>query len=241
MGEDWMRTLLKFLMIASIVISFTGCNNNDKEIAFQVSSMFEPNLPYTLTVPFRILNQGKLVVDRDHNGGGFPLEAFERLYLESPKKSERIDDMANLKGKVIIQTPDQALAFVRLMTSPRTYLTWHTYGVNNSNGEQEAVIRGQVTEAFCFGDKKMSKDLRNTESGYLGIISNTFKMRLAGIRKAKVRVVKQGFEVRRTLKGHEGKLLAVKETIGFDGSYSRIVIKKRNLPKSIDWHFPMYE
>src|SRR5690349_16948957 len=52
-------------------------------------------------------------------------EIFPVLYRVQGNRHSRIQHLDDLTGKVRIESPEAALSFVRLYTSPRTYETLH--------------------------------------------------------------------------------------------------------------------
>jgi len=177
---------------------------------------------YELKVPFSIREGGRLVlcVEREW-AGALEVEPL-RLFLILPSKVIEIDDLNKLCGRVKIETPRDALAFVRLMTSPRTYcvLSFTARGYI----EAEIVSRVQIDTDFVFGDKIAVETLKK-HGGYLGIV-NKEKLAQLGIKPPSCSKVKHGYEIRRTLlvkdlMTNKQQILKVVEFVGRDGRYIR--------------------
>lgn len=78
---------------------------------------------------------------------GDPISAFQRVYLRADRKIIRVDEPAKLVGHVRIVSPEAALQYVRLFTSPATVRTM-------SRADWiEVVPASSVGEAFVFGNK----------------------------------------------------------------------------------------
>ncbi len=60
---------------------------------------------------------------------GLPAEAFLRLVAVEGNKREVLPSVGDLKGRVGISTPDQALAFARLLASPDTHYLFRELGL----------------------------------------------------------------------------------------------------------------
>ena len=77
-----------------------------------------------------------------------------------PTRAILIEDIAQLSGQVDIQTPGQALAFCRLLTSPTT---WYLLGHEGSYAEAEILSNTEVDTVLCFGDEQKADFYRNPE------------------------------------------------------------------------------
>ncbi len=202
---------MRNVILILVFITFVGNNNN----------LF---ITFYLKAPFLV--KGKLVIAA--KDAVEPLEATERLYLLFGSKMTNIVNLNQLRGKVEINTPKEALAFVRLKTSPKTFYTFKP--PECWEWELEVISPDLVDEDFVFGDKRKAEALKKCHSGYYGI---TPKSRLAefGIGTAKVRETKQGYEIERVIivKDFKKKLVRVFKVIEFverDGYY----IRKRKIP-----------
>lgn len=177
---------------------------------------------YELKVPFSILERGRLVLCVEEGwAGALPCEPL-RLFLVLPSKVIEIDDLNKLCGRVKIETPRDALAFVRLKTSPRTYhiLSFASKGYI----EAEIVSRDQIDTNFVFGDKIAVETLKKYR-GYLGIV-NKEKLAQLGIKPPFCSKVKHGYEIQRMLlvkdfMTNKQQILRVVEFVGRDGRYIR--------------------
>jgi len=130
-------------MIEAIVaiILLLGLGSSSDEPPKQVAPEIEVGV-IRLQVPFTILEGGTLVIGEDPRIGGFPKKLGEVLQLVLPSETVRIDTIAQLRGRVEISSPEEALAFCRLITSPRTFhLYWHSLGGPRCQDRQRAVVK----------------------------------------------------------------------------------------------------
>jgi len=217
-----------------------------------IVSLGEPRpdvLPtFELEVPFEILNGGVLIMGLEEPWHTIePRQPFEELYLQVGGESFLIDDMSKLRRRVAIRSPDEALAFCRLKTSPRTYYLW---GDSYETQEVEVLTKEQVTAGLCWGDKAFCEFLRSLESDHLGVITAEERLGWYGIGATKVSAIDQGFEIKRTLivedfttEPGEVHLAEVVEVIGPEAHYTReetqVIDTTAPLPSS--WHFPWFE
>ena len=195
-----------------------------------------------LDVPFSVLDGGVLALAPRR---GHPVEAFERLSLVLPNgKMARVDRLSRLRGWVEIDTPEQALAFCRLKTSPATYFPWDD---DNGKCELEIVAKEQVTTAFCFGDERWTQALRGSRySGHYGVLASKADFARLGIEPAEARATSDGYEVRRALlaedlKTDELRMAKVVESVGHDGSYARKKEDVTDTPQGVWWFIPKFE
>lgn len=197
-----------------------------------------------LNTPFTMLDKGTLVLGTLSNEGiGDPIEAFLHLFIVYPNSALEITHLEQLKGKVKINSPRDALAFVRLKTSPVTWYFWE------GKGAMEVVSRDQIDSSFFFGDNETYEWLKRlNDSGWYGIVNTKSMLSALKIEQAKVKLAKNGFEIHRTLltQGKEwgdNYLQDVTEFVGRNGSYSVRKGKLRKAPESasIKWILPTYE
>lgn len=196
-----------------------------------------------LSVPFELLFHERLVLGYAKDGGcGFPKEAFLHLFYVTFNHSEEIKDLNQLKGKVKIDSPEDALAFVRLKTSP---ITWYLWGRKSA---MEVVSMDQVDLKFCFGDENEYRCRINSNcSGMYGVVKDKSDLDSMKIKRAEVKATKTGFEIHRTLltegeKWCDNYIYEVTEFVGSNGSYSVREGKLRKAPKTdnIMWILPIY-
>ena len=149
-----------------------------------------------------------------------------------------------LRGYVQIETPAQALAYVRLLTSPRTF---GCFPRSQPRLELEVVSRDTVTPAFMFGDRRELELVREGGNGSWGVLDRSWAKRYGGL-LATCTPAKDGFLVKRTFlveEWNEGyqelhHLERVEEWVGQDGRY--LLQKRTRLPDSagpsVDWYIP---
>jgi hypothetical protein len=207
-------------------------------------SVERPDSVYlTLRVPFRIVGGSSLVMAVP-NGVvlGDPVEAFMRLMILPPgnARATQLLVMGDLRGRVRIRTPKEALAFCRLLTSPATYCYLDCPGV-------EVASKDQVDLDLMFGDKEQLSFYRRMKpDGIMGIVNSRSDLAALGIKPASARKTATGFEVRRTLLVEESPFsyklwfLDVIEAVGKDGSYRRVVTNKRRAPPMGKYTFGIF-
>ncbi len=198
---------------------------------------------YELKAPFT-LTQGRLCICvKPEWQGSVPIESYERLYLILPSKPPKvieIDGLNKLRGYVKIETPQAALAFARLRTSPKTL---HAF---ENCWEVEIVSRDQIDQDFFFGDEWRTEYMRkHGESGIDGIFSKREKVASFGISPAQCRKTSKGFEIQRRLVVRDRggvQMIKVVETVGTDGSCRRKESNAINVPKNSELYrvFPIF-
>lgn len=157
------------------------------------------------------------------------------IYLRGRAHPIEIDDLNKLRGYVQINTPQQALAFVRLRTSPRTYLN---FARTEGGLRVEVLSRDAVTANLMFGDRSLAQKVRKEPPGTWGVVAppgTSAGHRYAGLLAKAVRTG-QGFTIQRTLLAEELQgpyhemevryLEKIVEWVGRDGQY---VIKQRTI------------
>ena len=163
-----------------------------------------------LGLPFEILDGGALVISWDRRVPILMISPPEDLYLVLSDEVVRLDTIAQLRGRVAIGSAEQALAFCRLLTSPRTYDLWWPA---RRRMELEIMGAAQVDSDVLFGKYWSSSHLqylrreapdfdgtwRHEAQGYYGIVSSRQKLDEIGIRPAQARPILEGYEIERTL------------------------------------------
>jgi len=174
-------------------------------------------------------------------GWMFPIPVLD---LVLPSETIRIETLAQLRGRVQIRSPREALAFCRLGTSPSTY---DLYNRATMRYELEIVSNDEVDSDFTFGNQHDAKTYQVSDelSGYRGIISSRRKLDDMGIAPTEVHQTAEGFEVRRTLMVWDHNtdrkhMERVVEVVGYDGSYARTESHVSDLPPSLLYGFPIY-
>lgn len=145
----------------------------------------------------------------------------------------QIDDLNKLRGYVSISTPKQALAFVRLRTSPET--AGYFYETNNNSAQVEIVERGHFDPDYMFGHEADWDMFRSMPNGIVGIMDRKLVKQFK-IPMATCTPVDGGFLITRTLlvennnslKGRDKNLISVTEWVGKDGSY--VIKEQKPLP-----------
>jgi hypothetical protein len=197
----------------------------------------------TLKVPFEVLAHGKLCVGLPPTPGlGDPIEAHQRLYLVLPKKAVQVRSLDELRGKVRIRTPEEALAYCRLRTSPVTWYLWP------DTGYMEIVSRDSVDDGYCFGDTKKCELRRRASSGYNGLVASKTTLAGLGIKPPTCRSSRGGYEVHRTLMMRDEKAfdsffsVEISELVGRDGKYVAKMGQKRRLTDSngVEWNMEWF-
>lgn len=207
------------------------------------------NIPFHFSVtepldtPFRLLCGAVLAIGTKpfslEEPLGWPIEPDQRLYIVLRNQIIIINDLAQLRGHVTIETPQEALAFCRLITSPRTYHLWRT---TQGKYEAEIVSNDQIDRDFVFGDEALGEALSNAGSGHCGIVSSRQKLDELGIGPAEVRTTPEGYEIRRRLLVEDldtrARYMAkVVEVVRQDGSYVRTGTHVYDLPSGVAWSF----
>lgn len=216
-------------------------------------------LARSLTVPFTVL-KGRLALCIV---GAPSVPPSYQLYLVSsvpptlpPELSKyksgfatallKIDTLDKLRGRIIIHTPSEALAFVRLRTSPVTCITFNT----QESIQVEVIASDRVSPDLTFGDHDMAKEMRTCEPGVWAVVPPPWKpagKKYAGL-LAMCLPKENGFQVTRTLlvenfpydRKEVQYFIRIVEWVGKDGQY---VIKKQSVipnPKGpiSDWFLP---
>lgn len=177
-----------------------------------------------LVVPFEILHGGKLIVARPDERRGtnsFPEFANYSLFLVFPDGSTPIWQLNALRGRVRIRTPEEALAFCRLLTSP---VTWYVWAQPDHYDEMEPVSKDNLPNQFFFRNKEEDPNW----GSIFPLVAPKEGLAKIGITPATVKRTAEGYEIHRTLYRQiwgdgpsTGYLADVVETVRPDGTYIR--------------------
>lgn len=182
---------------------------------------------------------------------GDPMDAFTRIGLQQNNRTYVLRDLKDLRGKVSLPDKSAALRFVRLRTSPYTYLLW-----NKRILEAEVVEASSAPELPDFGleDDTLSawvrdfgglksgaeltrSDWSKVKSGTFGILSDqayqkgNFQPPDIILRHNRYQITRWLYVLRTDLTHDaEESIQQVREEVGKDGTYKRSVIKKLKPP-----------
>lgn len=189
-----------------------------------------------LPVPFALV-RGQLWIG--HLGATMP--AIDRLCLYVDHKAQQIYRLSDLQGKVRITTPQQALAFVRLPTSPLTRYCSINFLSRQQDMVMEVILPQDNNEALYYGYTYMARRYAKTRGGYAGFITKDEGKQL-GIKPASCVASGQGFEVQRHIVVRRSNikcdLLHLTEWVGPDGEYrlkKSVRLKQNATP--VHWNF----
>lgn len=215
------------------------------------TAQYEGDYPVRLEVPFTVLEGGYLAIDVDP--WIVEIERFgkklkvpvgmippnERLYLFVPRQKIKVDRLEQLQNRIRIESCAEALAFVRLLTSPRTFRLWP--GERQRRSEVEILSNEDLDSTLVFG-LRPPWPVGERTAGRDGILCSGGQMRELGIASAQARAIEGGFEVRRALMvvvHHDATSSAhmeqVVEGVGYDGSYERREAHTTGLPEDGVW------
>lgn len=216
----------------------------------------KPERGRELKVPFGILGGGRLVVRlRPPSPLIMPKpRRDEHLHLVLPTETVRIDSLAKLRGRVQIRSPEEALAFCHLLTSPGTWYLWRGRG----GAEFEIISQTHVDINFVFGNESLlavysNGHRRHRYSGLCGVIRPDKDLSEFGVKAAEARVTAEGYEVRRTLLVDvslfdsqvlgepPARMASVVELVSSDGQYVRKEHVVSPLPhvEGVEWRRPL--
>jgi hypothetical protein len=190
--------------------------------------------PQELVVPFQVT--GRLLI-----GGA---TTRERPIVSDPPqialahsvdgRDRHVSSLVRLAGSVVIRSETEALAFVRLRTSP---LTVYAFDL-----EVEVMSPDRVDLEAAYGDRELLATLKGSSNGYWGMLDRESQRQIS---VDEAIVIRRGdrFTITRTLltlnasRSHH-RLVTVRETVGRRGSYRREVVGIRRAPASIAWWIP---
>lgn len=174
------------------------------------------------------------------------LETLDRVFLGSkegisPRRllakrgslTLEVTSLNDLRGKVRVETCAEALAFVRLQTSPTTYWAF-------PEPAGEIMPFDAVRKSGLYGDEALAKWLRELrQEGPYGFVEPATMRRLGIPRTSCVPSENGWFTISRTLAPMDPKspLVRVREQVASDGDYRRTALEKK--PRGeIPWFMP---
>ncbi len=143
---------------------------------------------------------------------GRPVEAYLRLIAVKGMGKIEISNFSDLKGRVAIKSPYDALEFVRLFTSIETHYLFPEIHYIEPAVAVDTPGPGEYTEEY-------------------GVLMN--------LEKATARRENDYFVIERNLLDKTGKLFRVIEHVGRDGAYS--LIKKTIIVEVALISYPIYQ
>lgn len=134
------------------------------------------------------IGEGVLVVE--HYGEELP--SSRRLVLRKPNgKTLPIRSLSDLRGYVKISSGEEALNYVRLLTSPRTFRCF--------NHTVEVVAKKWVNVDYMFGDRNsLEYHKKHNERGIDGIL-NSAKCKILKVNPPRIEKTHQGFVITRVI------------------------------------------
>jgi len=191
-------------------------------------SMHEPFIGVPFLLPGERLGIGYGLL-------GDPISAFEKLYLENKHGLTLVTGPAELVGHVRIDSPDKALRYVRLFTSPTTVKSFQL------PVWLEVVPASVVDLEFLYGRKRTLEEVRRwleirREKREYGVVTDR-EWRALRLSAPSVKRVGANFVVTRGLvqitersAWGTGIVQQVEETVSRDGRVTRNVVNKRKVP-----------
>jgi hypothetical protein len=143
---------------------------------------------------------------------GSPMEAHLRLIAVRGRDQVEIPGASHLKGRVAIESTEEALEFVRLFTSKGTH--------------------------YLFPDGQYIEPALAENAPGLGEFTKEYAQRMK-LEPVRSRRKGDGFEIERSLVDRAGTLLRATERVGKDGDYS--LMKAVIIDESSPVSFPFYE
>jgi hypothetical protein len=143
---------------------------------------------------------------------GTPVEAYLRLIAVKGGEKMEIPSVSDLKGRVVIRSPEEALEFVRLFTSIETH--------------------------YLFPDiQYIEPTLVNNAPG-LGEYTEEYKQRM-NLEPPRYRQEGDVYVIERNLVDRDGKFFRATERVGRDGDYS--LLKALIIDEHSPVTYPAYE
>jgi hypothetical protein len=198
---------------------------------------------YQLQTPFEVA-EGQIALCHKYEGLFYCRHCNnDRLYFLTDTDRIEITSLKQLKGRVKILTPRDALAYVRITTAPGLY---NAMAKIQEFKEAEVIRHARINDDLTYGVKCLASILTTFSNGHSGLVSDA----LAKQRKypdAQCRPVEDGFEVRRLLvrkdfKKHKTIMVEIVERVGKDGDYERKSVVEKPLPEKEEgmWYFRAY-
>jgi hypothetical protein len=195
-----------------------------------------------LSVPFDTLGwklgYGNLWVE----GEGIGFHRTRAIALVGPKGFSEVRSPRDLKHQVTIRSDQEALAFVRLLTSPALEAALQ---FQSDQIEGEIIARRDLTDAFFFGLQSADGWPRGDADGYWGVVqtSTPAVKPLLKVRNdpGKGRWTIDRRLMRRPLLQVDGMTAwRVREIVTADGGYSRPMEKREPVKLSSDWRIRLF-
>jgi hypothetical protein len=245
------RLVAKLGLLSAIPLAI--CSGQDKAYKYQPDAKpIDRSIRRDLNVSFQ-MPKGKLALCS--KGGVLPIEAAEELCVIVQEKKDELTPflgrrgdtlgfklLGQLRGYVKIASPEDALCFVRLATSPATA---HTIFRARDRYAFEVIAFETISDVVVFGDKEYRKRLSRAYQGSYGIIPQALAKEL-GFEEPKVVKANGGYEIIRVVVEENGRRpCLVKQThewVGPDGEYKLVSEKALDSPqiRAVGWHFPRY-
>jgi len=180
-----------------------------------------------------VRNSGELVV---------PMEPFQKLTLIENGEVRLISSLTQLRGKVRIDTAEDALRFVRLGTSPRTFYmlrsprAWEVLPISKYRAQwvfSDPLWNGMIA-SNSYENPIVTGRYPYYQSGFYGVVGNGWWKR-SGLSAPITTPTATGWRIRRTLvrQGASSdappKFFDATENVGRDGSYT-LSLMPRNIP-----------
>jgi hypothetical protein len=156
--------------------------------------------------------------------GGLPVEAFQRLYFVHKGQRILVQGFSDLENKVSLSSAENALSYLRVLTSPKTAYMYRI-GV-------EEVSSNHITADVLLGDKALLKMLRDVPLGR-GIVHKE-------VSPVQVEETAKGFVVTRWLLTKEGNDVFeehLRELVSFTGRVTTDTLSKIVAPPDSDEFF----
>lgn len=194
------------------------------------SSTTSPDSWPELTIPFQLVS-GTLVLLPEHDGD----PVVERLCLVTAGTTLRIVSLQLLAGHVRIRGPSEALAYVRLPTSPVTRDAMRT----GRAGESDVLRYDEITSELLYGRNSLVTLVRKgTALKWPGILTAVEAVSM-GYRPPSVTDTPP-YVVRRTLliQASDGRrrFARVTERVTSHGAYERVYAQRFDAPIPMRWH-----
>jgi hypothetical protein len=143
---------------------------------------------------------------------GTPIEAYLRLIAVKGSEKIEIPRVSDLKARVIIESPAQALQFVRLFTSLKTHYLFPEIPYVEPSEAEDLPDAGEYTKEYA--ERIRLKPATSKPEG-------------------------NGFIVERNLLDSTGKLFRATERVGTDGGYA--LLKTTTIDEHSPVIYPLYQ
>ena len=143
---------------------------------------------------------------------GTPIEAYLRLIAVKGGEKIEIPSVSDLKARVIIESPTQALEFVRLFTSPETHYLFPEIPYIEASEAEDLPGAGEYTKEYA--ERVKLEPATSKPEG-------------------------NGFIVERNLADSTGKLFRATESVGRDGDYA--LLRSMTIDEHSPVIYPTYQ